>query len=222
MEPKMFIRFEELLRPVHTALFIIDMQKDFCLEGFGVHRAGRDLRPTQHIIPNVSQLLSAARQAGVLIFHVGFLTLPDHMSDSGPWLVQRRRSTYASDSLTIAGSEGAEFIEELTPQSGEFIIHKHRYSAFKGTALDMLLRSHEIRSIVISGISTNVCVESTLREAFELGYYVCVPRDGAASWDMNLHDATLENVSHRFGLVKTCGEIISSWKNYSIVNDQLP
>ena len=144
------------------------------------------------------ELRAAARAAGALVCHVGFWTLPDHGSDSGPWLAQRRRATYASDKIAIAGSEGAEFIDELTPGDDELVVHKRRYSAFKGTDLDMLLRARGIRTVVPTGVSTNVCVESTLRDAFEYDFYVCVPEDGVASWDMNLHAAALKTADARF------------------------
>ena len=212
MEPAMLTNPRDLLFPGHTALLLIDMQKDFCLEGFGAHKAGRNLTATRSIIPSLRRLLAAARQSGVLVGHVGFWTLPDHLSDSGPWLAQRRRSTYSSDKLALAAGEGAEFIDELSPQQGELILHKHRYSAFKGTNLDMLLRVHNIHTVVVAGVSTNVCVESTLREAFELDYYVCAPRDGVASWDTKLHEATLQTITHRFGLVTTCEEICECWR----------
>ncbi len=200
------------VQPRHTALLIIDMQKDFCIEGFVTSRAGRDLTATRAIIPALQELLASARDAGVLVGHVGVWTLENHGSDSGPWLAQRLRSTYSSDKLCMEGSEGAEFIDELAPRADEIVIRKHRYSGFKGTDLDMLLHAHEIKTVITSGVSTNVCVESTLREAFELGYYVCVPRDAVASWDMNLHEATLQTVTHRFGLVASCEEIMAVWR----------
>jgi ureidoacrylate peracid hydrolase len=142
---------------------------------------------------------------------VGFWALPEHGSDSGPWLAQRRRSTYSSDVLCIANTAGAEFIEELAPAPGELIIHKHRYSAFKGTDLDMVLRARNIKTVITTEVSTNVCVESTLRDAFETGYYVCIPSDATASWDMSLHKSTLQTVTHRFGLVTTTEEIEAIW-----------
>ncbi len=67
--------------------------------------------------------------------------------------------------------------------------------------------------MIPAGVSTNVCVESTLRDAFELGYYVCVPRDAVASWDMNLHEATLKTVTHRFGLVTTYEDVLGHWRS---------
>ena len=91
------------------------------------------------------------------------------------------------------------------------MIRKHRYSAFKGTDLDMMLRAHGIQTVVPTGVSTNVCVESTLRDAFEYDYYVCIPKDGVASWNMDLHAATLKTVDARFGLVTTCAEVMEVW-----------
>ncbi len=212
MEPAMLETLEERIAPDRAALVIIDMQKDLVLDGFLCDLAGRDLSATRSIIPNLVRLLDGARAAGVLVVHVGFWTLPDHASDSGPWLAQRRRSTYSSDVLCIADTEGAAFIDELSPRTGEVWIRKHRYSAFKGTDLDMVLRAHRIQTVITTGVSTNVCVESTLRDAFETGYYVAVPRDATASWDMALHEASLQTVTHRFGLVTATDEILAAWR----------
>jgi ureidoacrylate peracid hydrolase len=212
MEPHMLQTLAERIAPEHTALVIIDMQKDLVLDGFLTHQAGRDLAATRSIIPNLERLLAAARRAGVTVGHVGFSTLPDHASDSGPWLAQRRRSAYTTDVLCMAGSEGAEFIDALAPADGELMIHKHRFSAFKGTDLDMVLRARGVATVITTGVSTNVCVESTLRDAFETGYYVAIPSDATASWNMDLHDATLQTVNHRFGLVTTTEEILAAWQ----------
>jgi nicotinamidase-related amidase len=212
MEPEILATEQARLNPAHTALIIIDMQNDFCRDGFAASRAGRPLDAAKSIIPTLVEFRKAAREAGVLVIHVGFETYLDHMSDSGPWLSQRRRSTYASDKIALTGDEGMDFIPELTPEKDELTVRKHRYSAFKGTDLDMLLRAHEIRCVVPCGVSTNVCVESTLRDAFEYSYYVCVAQDGCASWDMDLHAATLKTANARFGLVLTVEEITGHWR----------
>jgi len=211
MEPEILATLEARLNPAHTALIIIDMQKDFCYDGFATSRAGRPLDAAKSIIPTLVDFRKAAREAGVLVVHVGFETYLDHMSDSGPWLSQRRRSTYASDKIALTGDEGMDFIPELTPEKDELTVRKHRYSAFKGTDLDMLLRAQDIRTVVPCGVSTNVCVESTLRDAFEHSYYVCVAQDACASWDMDLHAATLKTANARFGLVLTVKEISEVW-----------
>ena len=211
MTIKNFNDLATFIDPSHTAILIIDMQKDLVYDNYLCDLAGRDLTATRSVIPNLRQLLSLARAKNVMVCHVGFWTLPKNRSDSGAWLLQRKKSTYSSDTLCIAGSEGAEFIDELKPIPGELIIHKHRYSAFKGTNLDMVLRSQGIKTIIASGVSTNVCVESTLRDAFETGYHVCIPSDATASWDMSLHEATLATIRHRFGAVTTTNEIDNIW-----------
>jgi nicotinamidase-related amidase len=216
MEPTMIASLRDQIDPAHTAILLIDMQKDLVYDGFLCDQAGRDLTATRSVIPTMKRLLEAARSSGTLVCHVGFWTLPEHGSDSGPWLAQRRRSTYSSDVLCIADTEGAEFIDELAPAPGELIIHKHRYSAFKGTDLDMTLRARGIKTVITTGVSTNVCIESTLRDAFETGYYVCIPSDATASWDMSLHAATLQTVTHRFGLVTTTDEIESLWRGDAV------
>lgn len=212
-EPHILHTLAERIDPLHTALVMIDMQKDFCLEGFGAHAAGRDISAARAIVPAVKRLLTCARSAGVCVAHVGFLTLANHGSDSGPWLAQRRRSTFSAETLCMEATAGAEFIEELTPAEGEWVIHKHRYSAFTGTDLKLLLQSRGIRTLVITGVSTNACVDSTMRAALDLDYYVCVPPDAVGSWSKSLHDATLENVDHRIGITPSVEEIATVWND---------
>ena len=210
--PEILVALNDRLAARHTALLIIDMQKDFCLPGYGAQRAGRDIGAAQAAIPAIATMLAAARKSGVRVAHVGFSTLSGHRSDSGPWLAQRRRSTFSADDLCITGSEGADFVDELAPAPGEWVVPKHRYSAFSGTDLDMLLRSRGIRTIIVTGVSTNACVESTLRAGFELDYYICVPPDCVGSWDRALHDATLANVNHRFGVTVPSADIQAIWE----------
>lgn len=198
--------------PAHTALLIIDMQKDFCTPGYGAERAGRDLSAAQRAIPSIQRLLYGARAAGAAVAHVGFWTLPDHGSDSDSWLQKRRGATVSSPTLCIADTDGACFVDELAPIDGEMEIRKHRYSAFTATNLDLLLRARGVRSVIVTGVSTNVCVETTFRAAFELGYYTIVPPDGCASWDQSLHEAALANVRHRFGMTPSVDEILACWE----------
>lgn len=198
--------------PAHTALIIVDMQKDFCTPGYGAEQAGRDLSAAQRAIPNIARLLTGARAVGATVAHVGFWTLPDNGSDSDSWLQKRLGATVSSPTLCIADTNGAMFIDELAPARGELQIRKHRYSAFTATNLDLLLRARGVRTVIVTGVSTNVCVETTFRAAFELGYYVLVPTDGCASWDQDLHDAALANVRHRFGLTPAIEDILACWE----------
>ena len=211
--PEILTSMSERFAAERSALLIIDMQNDFCTPGFGAERLGRDLSAAQSVIPVIAALRRAAREAGAPVVHVAFSTLPFHGSDSGPWLAQRRRSTASGDSLCIKGTPGFAFIDELSPEDEELVVEKHRYSAFTGTALDKTLRDRHIESLVITGVSTNACVESTARAACELDYYLCVPPDAVGSWDTRLHETTLLNINHRFGVTLSADEIVSIWRS---------
>jgi len=209
--PTMLLAMEDRFSACRSALLLVDMQKDFCVHGFGAEQAGRDISAARAVIEPIRGLLECARATGALVVHVAFSTLPGHASDSGAWLAQRRRSTASGDSLCITGTPGFEFIDELRPRKNELTIEKHRYSAFTATSLDMKLRLHGIESLVVTGVSTNACVESTARAGFELGYYICVPPDAVGSWDQHLHETTLQNINHRFGVTLPSAEIVSIW-----------
>lgn len=211
--PPILEAMDERFAASRCALLIIDMQNDFCTPGFGADRLGRDLSAARAVIPEIVALRQAAQEAGALVVHVAFSTLPDHGSDSGPWLAQRRRSTASGDSLCIKGTPGFAFIDSLAPRDGELVVEKHRYSAFSRTDLDKRLRDHNIESLVITGVSTNACVESTARAACDLDYYVCVPPDAVGSWDARLHETTLQNINHRFGVTLPAGELVSIWNS---------
>lgn len=210
-EPTVLTQLDERAAPARTALLIVDMQHDFCHPDGAAARAGRDVTGIRQVVPGIRALLGAARRSEVLVCHVGLWTLPNHRSDSGPWLAQRRSATFSAEEMCVANTPGAEFIDALVPLPHEFVIHKHRYSAFTGTNLHQLLRAHAIHTCVVAGASTNVCVESTLRDAFEHDYYVVVPQDATASWSSKLAEGTLENVQHRFGIVSTVAEIARLW-----------
>ena len=102
MEPTILPGLQERIAPWHTALLIVDMQKDFCIETMATAGTGRDLSRTKAIIPDLVRLRRTAREAGALVVHVGFLTLQHHLSDGGAWLAQRRRSPYANEAIAAA------------------------------------------------------------------------------------------------------------------------
>ena len=114
--------------------------------------------------------------------------------------------------LCEEGTWGAEFYAGLQPQNGDIVITKHRYSAFLGTDLDMILRSRGIRSLLISGVGTNVCVESTLRDGYMRDYYIVLLEDCVGATNQALHQATLQNVTLHFGSVSNSKEVIKLWK----------
>jgi nicotinamidase-related amidase len=211
--PEVLSSLEQKLAPHHTALLLIDMVNDFVHpEGKTAVRARRPLDHARSVIPAQQRLLAAAREAGVMVVHVQHTTKADHASDSGPWLDARTRATYSVEDICLEGTWGQQVIEELAPAEGEQTVQKYRYSGFPGTSLDLQLRSAGMRTVVCAGVSTNVCVESTAREAFSLDYYVVVAGDACASWSRPLHDSALENVEHRYGRVADVEDIASVWR----------
>ena len=111
------------------------------------------------------------------------------------------------------GTWGADWYEGLGPdgRATELIIDKHRYSAFIGTRLDQVLRSNGIRSIVVAGVATSGCVESTIRDGFMLDYYVVIPSDACGDYDADRHRATLTKMDLSFGTVVTVDDLVGAW-----------
>ena len=201
------------VHPRHTALLLIDMCNDFLdPRGKTATRGGRSLEHARRVIPTMRTLVDAARQAGVLVVHAQHTTLPGNLSDSGPWLDARSRATYSVTDLCVKGSWGQQIIDELAPAATDVLVEKYRYSAFAGTNLDLLLRSNGIKTVICAGVSTNVCVEATAREAFSADYYIVIPEDACGSWSPELHNATLETARHRYAVVCESGELMTTWK----------
>ncbi len=195
-----------------TALVLVDMSNDFVHpEGKTARVGGRDVRAASTAVPAMRRLLDAARAAGVLVVHVQHTTLLNGASDSGPWLDARHRATFSVPDICVDGSWGQQTIAELEPAAADLIVKKYRYGGFTGTNLELALRSSGRRTVICCGVSTNVCVEETAREAFGKEFYVVIPEDACASWDMRLHDATLESARHRYAYVTTTDEILAAW-----------
>lgn len=213
--PEVLSTLAAKVNPGHTALVLVDLCNDFLSpRGKTAVRGGRSLEHARRVIPAIRDLLDAARAAGVLVVHAQHTTLPEHRSDSGPWLDARSRATFSVTDLCVQGSWGQEIIDELAPTGTDIVVQKYRYSAFAGTNLDLVLRSAGIRTVVCAGVSTNVCVEATAREAFSADYYVVIPEDACGSWSPSLHAATLETARHRYAVVCGAGDLMTIWEGH--------
>lgn len=181
------------LDPGRTALACIDFQADFILpEGLAGSR-GASVEPLIAAVPNAQRALVAARGLGLFVFHTREVYAPD-LSD----LNEYRR---AHDSIVgvmgplgrflIQGERGSEIIEPMRPRPGEPVIDKAAFSAFYGTSLDATLRGRGIETILFSGVTTQCCVASTLRNAVDLGYNCVLLQDSSAAYDPADHEATV-------------------------------
>lgn len=212
----MFTELEELVDPRHTALLVVDMQRDFCVPGWAFDRLGLDISMYPLIIPRLGRLIDGARAAVVPVVYLQMTVLPNRASESPAQIRFNLRLHLAShgelEPLQYAadGSEGQAIVDELAPHPGDLVVKKYRSSGFWGTNLDMLLRSNGIKSVVMTGCTTEGCVESTARDALFNDYYVVIAEDCVASDDREQHEASLLLMRHRFD-VATCPEILGIW-----------
>ena len=192
-----------------TALLVIDMQRDFLDPRGYAAKAGLDIEPLQAAIGPVSRLLDAARAAGLMIVHTREGHVPD-LSDCPPYKLARSRNAGAEigsagplGRLLVRGEPGHDFIDDLRPAAGEIVIDKPGYSAFAHTDLDHRLRVRGIDTLLLSGITTEVCVSSTLRDAVDRGYQCITIGDACASGSRDLHDAALRMIAVEGGIFGT-------------------
>jgi ureidoacrylate peracid hydrolase len=205
----------EKVAPRHTALIIVDMQNDFCAEGGLVHKAGRNIAELQKVGARLPAFIAAARAAGNLIVFVRCVYSSEanlYMSDVFLEQAARQRSGAGTQyPMCQEGTWQGDFYGEVRPQPGDVVVSKHRYSAFHNTDLDLILRSHGVRTVVLTGVLTNVCVETTAREAFIRDYYVVLVEDGTASCLPEDHAMTLKNCERFFGVVSPMRELTGIW-----------
>jgi nicotinamidase-related amidase len=212
-----YTTLQELVDPTHAALLVIDMQHDF-VDPDGVFAGlGGDLSVYPPLIERLTGLIEAARTRNVPLVYTQHLMLTGLKSESPAQLrfnlrISLERTGVAAPlRYTVAGTWGAEIIPSLCPQEGEPIVTKHRSSGFWGTDLDMLLRSSGIETVLITGSTTEGCVESTARDALFNDYYVVVVEDCVGSDDSLQHDASLSVMRHRFDTA-SAAEIIATWE----------
>ncbi len=156
------------------------------------------------LIPNAQQLLAAFRAAGRRIAFVTLGCALEDYSDAPPHMVK-----LLSSNGSRIGAREHEIIAELSPRPGEAVINKTTIGAFASTGLDSLLRAWACDQIYALGVSTNMCVETTAREAADRGYLVTLVEDACATTSASLHDATLRNFQRLFGRVRSTAEVLS-------------
>jgi ureidoacrylate peracid hydrolase len=198
--------------PKETALIVVDMQNDFCSPNGLYDRLGKDIEPYRKIIPNVKRLIEVCRKKGITIFFTRATREPsgiDSLHTRHKLLPETRKFTAEKD-LCVEGTWGSEIIPELNPKPDDYIIRKRRDSAFQDTPLRLLLTSLDKNILVFSGIDTQICVESTVRDGFNQDFDIIVISDCTASINENFYASSLAEIGSTFGLVLTLKEFINS------------
>jgi nicotinamidase-related amidase len=198
--------YDYVFDPAHTAVVMIDMQRDF-LEpgGFGA-LLGNDVTPLRAIVPACSTLLELARRHGMAVIHTQEAHDP-LLADCPPSKRARGKLSCGIGDVgplgrvLVAGEPGAGFVPELAPHLGDIVLRKPGKGAFHATGLDALLHARGITHLLIGGVTTEVCVQTTMREANDRGYECLLVSDCTASYFPQFHASVIEMVVAQGGIV---------------------
>ena len=212
---QMLSTLKDKVDPAHTAVIVIDVQNDFCDSNGMMAQEGSDVTAAQEMAERLPPLLATARAAGALVVFVRNVYSTEHnyyLSDT--WLEQasrKRAGSYTRRPVCSADSWEGDFYGDVRPKPGDPVVSKHRFNAFRNTDLDTILRANGIRTLVFTGVATNVCVETTARDGFMHDYYIVMLDDGCATYADEDHQATLRNIDRYFGQIAQIADVRAIW-----------
>lgn len=192
-----------------TALIVIDVQNDFCDDEGIFSRVKRiNMALVQKAVSSLLYFTERCRELGLPVIFVR--TTHSKWTDSASWL-GRVGGKIGRMGICAPDSWGCDFYK-IKPHENDCIVTKHRYSGFFGTDLDLILRSRAVETLLVTGVATNVCVETTARDAYNRNYNVILVEDCCGAFDAGEHEATLVNMRNYFGTVATSTEIINMFQ----------
>ena len=206
-----------------TALIVVDMQNAFCKKGGMFDTLGRfDEAKAKRVIETDKKVIEASRRRGIKVIYLRMTYRPDLANAGGPespnyWkelgVVAMREHPEWKGRFITNGTWDWEIVDELKPQPEDIVVNKNRYSGFPNTELNAILQTLDIKYLVFLGIATNVCVESTIRDAFSHEYFPIMVSDGCGTYSPDfIQEATIFNVSEMFGWVTTSNDLVKALK----------
>jgi len=192
---------------LHTALLIIDMQNGFISPKGSVARIGFPVEMMRAAIAPCAALLAAARGAGMKIAQTRYVYKPD-FSDGGI-MVDEMLPELRRESALVSGTWDADIIEELTPRPGEAVFDKNRPSAWLNTGLEAWLKANDIERVIVAGITTSCCVETSVRDLSQRDYHVLIAADACAEYDEERHRVALKTLGLLFARTSDSADIIA-------------
>ena len=198
---------------INPALLVIDMQNGFVSKEGSYDLMGLNVSRYSEVVPHLKRLIAICRTIKVPIFYSQAVREEsgiDLLTRSHRILPKSREERIKKRPICIRGSWDAEIVEELKPSLDDHVVIKRRDSVFQDTEVEVWLRSLGIDSIIFSGIDTSICVESSLRDAFNHGYDVVLISDATASNNLDHYNSTLDNIRNYYGLVMNLEEFMAN------------
>jgi ureidoacrylate peracid hydrolase len=203
-----------------TAVIVVDMQNAFVSKGGMFDLLGHDISEAERVIESTRKITEAARKASCKVIYLKMSYDPDYSNSGGPesphWhkelgLVTMRRNPELWGKFVTKGSWDEEICDELKPEAEDIVVRKQRYSGFAGTNLDLILKTLRIKYCIYTGVATNVCVESTLRDGYFLDYWPIIVSDAVNHTGPSFtQQATLWNIEALFGWVITTEDFLKA------------
>ena len=191
-----------------SAIVIVDMQNAFVAKGGMFDVRGFDVTPIQKMIDPIKKIRDKAREERVKVIYIVHVLSPDLREvgpDSSFWYKSvkfYREDPHWQDKFIVRGTWGAEIVDALEPRQGDLIVEKSRFSAFFGTNLDTILKTHNLKYLFFTGCATNICIEASIRDAANLGYFPILISDASINnGPPFMQDSTIFNVKLCFGWV---------------------
>jgi ureidoacrylate peracid hydrolase len=196
----------------NSALLVIDMQNGFCNKGGSCDRMGLPIERLQSAIEPCERLIAAARAQSVPVIYTRYVYRADYRD--GGLLVKELMPALETCKALIAGSEDAEILPLLAPHDGDYVLDKNRASAFYATPLETWLRGLGIEDLVVCGVTTNCCVETSVRDASQRDYRTFVVADAVAEYDDERHSVALKAIAMLFGYVTDTTSVETAWADH--------